>query len=165
MHRLAALFLVALWAIGCTGGARRVDSCYDCVESANQQITEYCVLGRGTQLYCANPCAIDIDCDVGFWCVPLLDQSILNDDVMRWVCMPSEYYIDRGRVFRRSGDCSPGTSRQCPADMTCLSDDNSGAWFCSDDCLIDSDCLSGCCEPNVVTQTHYCLPWVPYCGT
>jgi hypothetical protein len=156
------LGVVGLLASGCTGGARQVESCYDCNENANWRATEYCVEGQGDQLYCANPCLSDVDCDVDFWCVPLVDQGTPYDDTtdLRWVCMPSEYYFtDSGRVWRTASDCE----NSCPGEMTCIVD-NSGVddiFFCSDECLVDSDCLSDCCATS--TEGDFCAPYYPYC--
>ena len=167
---ILAVILMALMVMGmvsgCTGGAREVDSCYECEENANWRASEYCVEGEYNQLYCANPCISSVDCDINYWCVPELDEGTTwaNDGrYVRWVCMPEEYYEGKLEVWRSEYDCSPGLGDECPGDMTCLIDDTyyDEEYFCADECDYDDECLTDCCYDT--GDGAYCAPYYPYC--
>ncbi|HOX45430.1 MAG TPA: hypothetical protein PK668_17670 [Myxococcota bacterium] len=158
---------LALGALGCEGGARTVDSCDDCIQDTNEwHRTEYCVYGDYSQLYCANPCYSDLDCEPLYDCVPLTDQGTWYDPSgtgdTRWVCMPHSFYVDDGRVWRWADDCSTGMGHECAAGMTCLYDDSGldDIFFCSDPCTYDEDCLTDCCYDTGTGD--YCAPY-RYC--
>jgi len=154
------LFVSAAFLIGCSGGSREVESCDDCNQGTTWKTNEYCVMGEGTQLYCANPCIGHIDCEWDQWCVPLPDQGTPYDDRtgrIRWVCMPYEYYAGKKKV-RLVTECSA-----CEADETCLEDTRNSAKYCSEACGTDSECLSGCCA-ETEQGSHYCAPY-HYCGS
>ena len=161
------LSLAVLFVVGCEGAAREVASCDECNDNANWRAKEYCVLGQGTQLFCANPCLSHVDCAVDHWCVPLWDEGTPWDPGyvgVRWVCMPEDYYSGMSRVwYWGETSCVTGGGNECPAGMQCLVDDTgtTDAYFCSDPCYSHSDCVGGCCYDT--GGEAYCAPRQPYC--
>ena len=140
-----------------SGDSRIVSSCDECTTA------EFCVNGNSS-LYCANPCIGDFDCGIGFWCVPLTGQG--NVKRIRWVCMPNEYYTNKGSVRRMEGDCTGDPVYACKTDEKCLFDDSgyfddNDVFFCATACVQDSDCLTGCCQ-KAEGDNYYCTPF-NYC--
>jgi hypothetical protein len=157
---IAVGLLAALFALGCTGQARSVDSCRDCIQDPSPRITEYCVWGN-TSLYCANPCVFESDCALDHRCVPLTDEGTWYDDreVTRWVCMPNSFYRNKKMVYRWN-DCRD-VGNECPAGMECLQDiDVPTIFFCSDPCGYNSECMTSCCV--AVELDDFCAPAL-YC--
>ncbi len=150
---VCSLFLVfSLSACG-TGEAEEVQDCTQCRPG------EFCV-AAASSLYCADSCLRHIDCALGFWCVPLRDEEDLS--ALRWVCMDGAVYNSGiGRVFSW-GDYN--CLDECDAGMECLVDDTgtTDQYFCSDDCVLDADCLTGCCVDT--GSDFYCAPYHPYCS-
>lgn len=140
-----------------SGDSREVSSCDECTTA------EYCVNGDAS-LYCANPCIGDFDCGPGFWCVPLTDQGTYNGSTgrVRWVCMPDQYYTNKGNVRRMGGDCNNDSQYLCDKNEACLFDDSgyfdkNNVYFCASACSQDSDCLTGCCQ-KAQGSDYYCTP-------
>ncbi len=151
---------VAVMSAGC-GNARKVESCDECIQGATYLETEFCVWGQGYSghysLYCANGCRSDADCMADYWCMPMVDQGTpYSHEYMQWVCMPRSYY-NEGRTYYVSS-C---VGDPCPTSMTCI-DSSTGEHFCSDSCIADSDCVSGCCYSDGMGG-KWCVPWTGYC--
>lgn len=156
-----------VFVVGCSGGARQVESCDECMDNANWRDKEYCVEGEPGQLYCANPCLSNADCGAAFWCVPLWDEGTpwtMDNLDLRWVCMPDHYYTNLNRVwYWGETSCVTGGGNECPSGMQCLVDDtgDTDMYFCSDQCSTDASCIGGCCYDT--GDGAYCAPRDPYC--
>ncbi len=161
---IVAIGSAAMLISGCTGGARKVSSCNECVQNANRSATEYCVSwdNNVNDLYCANPCAGDLNCQLGYDCVPLLDQGTPNatSGVLRKVCMPEDYYAPHtGMVRIMAGNCATDRRYACYSDETCLYDSNAHAYLCAPLCASNRDCRANfSCMPR--QDVHGTLNWV-----